>query len=323
MQDHIADIISKYLKKTATDDEKREMASWLEESEENRRFYSLFAANCSLHETVTSPALNRDVEAMMARLDARIAESEQLRRRIPARIALCAFSFAAAVALLFFVFKGTSVMAPARPQPAELAVNNTSSTIHISLEDGTNVYLASGARLTYNVSTLKGSREAELEGEAYFDVARDEARPFVVKTSNIGVRVLGTAFSVSSSADGSQVVLERGAVRILSPEGHSMVSLSPNQKATYRSISGDIRVEPVYATAYVTEKYNLVDMNDVTVPEILDKLSGLYEARVSCKGGTEGKRYNLAFLKSDSLEDVVSIVEYLTGAQCEIINQYK
>ena len=324
MQDHIVDIISKYLNRTASEDEKRQMTAWLEESEENRRFYSLFVANCSLHDTVSSPSLNENMEAMMARLDARISEAEQLRRNRHPKLAAFALSFAAVLLALFFVFRGNPANAPLQSQHAmELAGNTTSSTIHLTLEDGTHVYLAPGASIKYNVSTLKDVREVSLEGDAYFDVERNEARPFVVNTGSIGVRVLGTAFSVSSSSEGSQVVLERGSVRILSPDGNPMVSLSPNQKASYSNLTGDVRVEPVYATAFVTGKYNLVAMNDITVPEILDQLSKLYKVRLRCKGGAEDKRYNLAFLKSDSLEDVVSIVEYLTGAECEIFNNHK
>lgn len=324
MQDHIVALISKYLNKTASEDEKRQLAGWLEESEENRRFYSLFAANSSLHDAISSPALNRNVEAMMARLDSRIEEAEQLRRRWPVRVAAFSFAFAAAVALFLFVFRGSpSGIVPARPHQTELAVNTTASTLRMVLEDGTSVFLAPGASLRYNVTGNKNSREAVLEGEAYFDVARDEARPFLVKTSNIGVKVLGTAFSVSSSTERTQVVLEHGSVRILSPEGNSMVTLSPNQKATFLNLTGDIHVEQIYATSFVTEKFNLVDMHEVTVDEILRNISDLYGVRISCSGGTDGKLYNLAFLKSDSLQDVLSIVEYLTGAECEIINHNK
>jgi len=321
MQDQILDIINRFQNRSASEEEKNQLAQWLEESEENRRFYSLFAANYSLHEAVTSPELNKDMEAMMARLDARISDSGRPRRFTPARVAGFAFAFAAALAVLFFVFRGgVSASSPVQQIPMELAVNDNPSTIHLVLGDGTSVYLASGARLSYNVTSIKKSREVELEGDAYFDVARDEARPFVVKTSNIGVKVLGTAFSVSASPERSDVVLERGSVRILSPEGNSMVTLSPNQKASYLSLTGDMSVEPVYATAFVTEKYNLVNMSDVSLGEMLAKLSELYGVRIKCSGAVEGRHYNLAFLKTDSLQDVVSIVEYLTGAQLEILN---
>ena len=102
-----------------------------------------------------------------------------------------------------------------------------------------------------------------------------------------------------------------------------MVTLSPNQKATFLNLTGDIHVEQIYASSFVTEKFNLVDMHEVTVDEILKNVSELYGKRISCSGGTDGKLYNLAFLKSDSLQDVLSIVEYLTGTECDIINHNK
>ena len=321
MQDNIVTLINKYLSREATEDEKMRLSRWLEESEENRRFYSLFAANCSLHKTITSPDLNSDLESMMMRLHARIDEADAQRPRFPRKAFAWAMSAAAAVALLVLAvgnFWRPQQTAPMEP-PMELASNLTENTVHIVLDDGTQVYLHPGASIRYNVSTIAGRREVRLSGDAYFDVTRDEARPFVVRTPNIGVRVLGTSFSVSGADDVSQVVLERGAVRILSPEGSSMVTLSPNQKATFKTLTGDIRVEPVYATAFVTDKYRLVAMSDVTVKQITAKLSDIFGKRISCSGGDEDKRYNLAFLKTDSLEDVLSIVEYLTGAQCNIL----
>ena len=202
--------------------------------------------------------------------------------------------------------------------PMEQLLNSTAETIHFALDDGTRVYLSPGSSLSYNVATLTGRREAVLNGDAYFDVAHDENRPFTVRTENIGVRVLGTAFSVSSSPELSQVVLERGAVRLLSPEGASMVTLSPNQKATFKSISGDVRVEPVYATAFVTDKYKLMSISDATIKEITAKLSSNFHKKIVFVGGDPDKRYNLAVLKSDSLEDILSILEYMTGAQFTI-----
>ncbi len=319
MQDNIVTILNKQVAGSCTEEEKELLLGWLEESEENRRFYSLFMANCTLHQTLTSEALNRDTESMLMRLNARIEESDLSRSRFWKNGFTWAFAAAIALVLGFFALRGIGG-APAEPAapPMELARNLTGNTVHMVLDDGTHVYLHPGSSIQYNVSTLPEGREVVLRGDAYFDVARNESRPFTVRTSNIGVRVLGTAFSLSESAEVSQVVLERGSVRILSPEGGNMVTLTPNQKATFKSLTGDIRVEPVYATAFVTNKYNLVAMSDVTVGQIVERLSSIFGKRIICKGGDEDKSYNIAFLKTDSLEDVLSIVEYLTGAQCDI-----
>ena len=317
MQDEIVDLIVKQIRRSATAEEKETLLSWLQKSEENRRFYSLFAANYNLHDTLTSETLSRDTESMIARLNARIdAAPPSLFSRKSWRMGGLALAFAALVLAVIMVIRPGVKASQAIPMQ-ELA-NQTSETIHLVLEDGTRVYLAPGASLSYNVTTLPESREVRLSGDAYFDVMRNEDKPFFVRTGNIGVKVLGTAFSVSSSPDVSQVVLERGMVRLISPEGASMVTLNPNQKATFRTMTGDVMVEPVYATAFVTDKYSLMAISDATLPQILARLSSVYKKKVHGRGGNLDKRYNLAFLKSDTLEDVLSMLEYMTGAEFEI-----
>lgn len=317
MQDEIVELIIKHIHHNATDGENDALLSWLERSEENKRFYSLFVANYNLHETLSSESLNRDTEAMVARLNARIdASSPRFFRWTAWRAGALAAAFAAVVLAVIMIVRPFQPSAPEIPM--EQLANSTAETIHLVLDDGTRVYLSPGTSISYNVSTLPGAREVKLQGDAYFDVARDEEKPFYLRTYNIGLKVLGTAFSVSSAPEVSQVVLERGSVRLLSPEGASMVTLSPNQKATFKSMTGDMRVEPVYAAAFVTDKYNLMAINDATLPQILSRLSTIYKKKINCKGGDRDKRYNLAFLKTDTLEDVLSMLEYLTGAECEI-----
>ncbi len=318
MQEELMNIIVRHTRGAADEQDKRKLVEWLEESEENRRFYSLFMANCSLHETIASPSLYSDTESMIARLDARIDAAESQRcERMPLRLAGWAVAAVIAAVVSVFVFRGTGISRTA-PVPMEQAVNLTAETIQFALDDGTRVYLHPGAEISYNVSTLDDRREVKLHGDAYFDVTRNELKPFVVYTDNIGIKVLGTAFSVSSSPEVSQVVLERGSVRLISPEGASMVTLSPNQKATFKALTGDVRVEPVYATAFVTDKYNLMSISDATIEEITSKLSSIFRKNISFSGGDDDKRYNLAVLKSDTLEDILSILEYMTGAEFTI-----
>lgn len=85
----------------------------------------------------------------------------------------------------------------------------------VVLSDSTLVHLNSGSSLRYPVRFLKGnSREVELIGEGYFDVAKDATRPFIVNANEINIRVLGTQFNVSSYANEEEVntVLVEGSV---------------------------------------------------------------------------------------------------------------
>ena len=319
MDNSILELITRYLKGECAPGEQFHLMQWLEASPENRRFYADFAANWKLHESLTSSSLEQDTERMISRLNARIDAGAQHPVRRASRslwtgIAAAAVSLCLVAGGVFLVHN----LSLSSPEHLETVVNQTDDTSTMVLEDGTHVYLRPGATLSYNVQTLKGRRVAELSGDAYFDVSRDEEKPFIVRTGNVTVQVLGTSFSVSAQPDVSQVVLERGSVRLLSPSGDPLVSLLPNQKAVWRSGGGGVRVESVYAAAFVTDKYNLVAFYDETVPEILAALEDRFHVKLNCSRIPEGKRYNLAFLKSDSLENVIAILEYLAGIECHI-----
>lgn len=321
MQEDIVKIISKHIKHTDSAQEKETLLHWLEESEENRRFYSVFVANYSLHDAVSSDRLGADMDTMLSRLGARIEASDAAaaRRRFSWPFAAAAVAVVAAL-LFFFVPRRDAASIPAEP-PMTLLTNITDNTVHMELEDGTRVFLCPGAKISYNVAGIADSRIVDLEGDAYFDVAKDEMRPFTVKTESIAVRVLGTAFSVSSSAEVSQVVLERGSVRLFSPQGFPLLTLSPNQKATFMNVTSDLKVEQVYAKAFVTDKYNMFSMTDAKLTEIISAISEMFKVRISCSGGDREKQYNIAFLKTDSIQDVLAIVSYMSGADCKVSNK--
>ena len=88
-------------------------------------------------------------------------------------------------------------------------------TIEITLCDGTRVWLNANSELEYPSAFAAGSREVTLRGEAYFEVAKDAARPFVVRTPSARVEVLGTSFNVlAPSAEECVATLVEGRVRL-------------------------------------------------------------------------------------------------------------
>ena len=250
-------------------------------------------------------------------------QERSVAKRRGIRWALAAVAAAAAVAAV--VFLNTHGSGCVGTQPADtlqlcLANNGTSVKTYL-LADNTKVFLKPGSEISYNVSGLEDSRQLRLRGEAYFDVARDSLRPFIVHTENISVKVLGTAFTVSSipGRPDTEVVLERGKVRILSPEGTSMLDLKPNQSARYSSAEGVVDVESCYAKAFVASHFNLVSLEDATLAEIVSALEDSFETEISVRDVKRPQeRYYFNYLKTDSLDDILSVLEFITGANCEI-----
>lgn len=110
------------------------------------------------------------------------------------------------------------------------------SRSHIFLPDGTSVWLNAGSTLKYNQDFGSVKREVILEGEAYFDVVRDELKPFMVKAGDAVVKVLGTAFNVKAYPEEGfiETTVERGKVQVSSPgislKGQEIITLTANQK---------------------------------------------------------------------------------------------
>jgi ferric-dicitrate binding protein FerR (iron transport regulator) len=105
------------------------------------------------------------------------------------------------------------------------------------LPDGTQVWLNSESKLSYATNFNDSIREVTLEGEAYFDVVKDKNRPFIVKTSAISIRVLGTAFNVKSYNQDPTIetTLVRGLIEVQknNEPSASKIILRPNEKLVY------------------------------------------------------------------------------------------
>jgi ferric-dicitrate binding protein FerR (iron transport regulator) len=114
----------------------------------------------------------------------------------------------------------------------------------IVLPDGTVVRLNGSSKLSYHKDFNKKFREVYLDGEAYFDVTKNAKHPFIVHTSSIDIRVLGTSFNVKSYDQDSTIetTLLRGSIEVFNKNDESApkVILKPNEKLVFRKIDDEI-----------------------------------------------------------------------------------
>jgi len=101
------------------------------------------------------------------------------------------------------------------------------------LDDGTKIWVNAGTRVIYPIE-FGSTREIFVDGEIFLDVAKDAARPFIVKTNNLDIEVLGTTFNVCTDRydEINNVVLVSGSVKILGKNKKDNALLSPGQKYT-------------------------------------------------------------------------------------------
>ena len=190
------------------------------------------------------------------------------------------------------------------------------------LSDGSKVWVNARSRLTYPVS-FGDVREVTLEGEAYFEVARDEDRPFVVRTENLTVKVLGTEFNLSAYSDQEKITttLEEGSLKIL-PDDPSVAPciLSPNEQLVYIPSRGKMDVRQVVASDYSDWKEGGLLFNNDSFEDILKTLERVYNVKVHLRTSAyHSNRLTIHFNKHESLENIMMLVkEMIPGLEYQI-----
>ncbi|CAG4999476.1 hypothetical protein DYBT9275_02237 [Dyadobacter sp. CECT 9275] len=126
------------------------------------------------------------------------------------------------------------------------------------LPDSSVVWLKAGSRIRYNRKMRTGpARELFLEGEGFFDIAHHPSRPFIVHTSFLHIKVLGTIFNVRSNSQDQEVetTLFKGSVRIDQKDNTTgPVTLLPNQRAVYSKGSGLLKVSNLSSEKAIDKK---------------------------------------------------------------------
>lgn len=251
--------ILKYLRGEATLEERLRIMEWAKSDDANRKELQAFRR-------IYEALLLSDEEVAAA------PAGSGKWHRIIGWIGSAAAAAAVAVGVWFF-----------RPddggQAEDLAIASLSAPFghqtETVLNDGTKVRLNSGSRLEI-VDCGKTERRVRLEGEAYFDVAHDEDRPFVLQTpQGMEVRVLGTVFNVTAYDDVQSVVLVDGVVEAGGADSEEDVRLEPSQRFVYDTKSGTGTVEDIDPEEYTSWTKGYIMLRQASVSDIFHRL-GLY-----------------------------------------------
>jgi len=109
----------------------------------------------------------------------------------------------------------------------------------LTLSDGTKVWLNSESRLTYPTSFAKGERTVNLSGEGYFEVVKNYDVPFIVHSSNLDVKVLGTKFNMKAyQNEETTVKLKEGKIEVSTENASQKIILLPNEQVSYSDKKG-------------------------------------------------------------------------------------
>ncbi|WP_164123543.1 FecR family protein [Sphingobacterium sp. xlx-130] len=148
------------------------------------------------------------------------------------------------------------------------------------LPDGSSVTLNTGSRLRLATDFNKDSlREVWVEGEVYFDVAHNKAKPFVVHTlTDMNIKVLGTSFNVQSFNNKSMVILDKGSVEIQT--ANQKIKLQPGEKIAFNPNENNLLKSKVDKQSYTSWTNNVLSFENRPLSEVIQSIQYLYNCQI-------------------------------------------
>ena len=197
----------------------------------------------------------------------------------------------------------------------------------VVLSDNTVVWLNAGSRLVYPTRFTEKTREVILIGEAFFEVSKNPQQPFVVKTSNLTIRVLGTKFNVSAYAEDNLIktVLNEGSVALRRSGAkfwEQDIVISPNQMASFDKTSSDTRISEVSAEAYSLWTKGIMNFEEVDFGRVIKQVERFYNISVTFSDHQiEMMRISGKLDLKKNRKEVMEYLEKVSLASFEQINE--
>lgn len=229
--------------------------------------------------------------------------------------------YSVAASVLLFIGAGAGWKHFTKPQPAASVIYSASSGLRnmqtITLADGSTVNLGPNSRLVYPAEFTGACREVVLDGQAFFEVAKDPGHPFVVKNNDMRITALGTAFEVFDyeKEKTAETVLLNGRIEVTvtgrnnGREGRSTVYLTPDKKLVLDKERREIAVDTVDADSYTAwRKSGSPSFRNEKLSVILPRLEQWYGWKIRCPYAT-GEAYRFTFkVHDESLERILCML---------------
>ena len=305
-------LIRSYLDGQCTPEEALELLSWIAESDENRFYFESFKDVWSLTDFAMPESIDVDaaLDAVNMKIDAIEAEQETNVVQMPWLRRNYKYVSGVAAAVVVALFLGFLVA-----KPFNSTVTLASNDANYVLPDGTSVTFNGASEISYPKHFAKAERKVDFEGTAYFDVAKDEARPFVVHCDNMDVEVMGTSFLLTADKATERyfVDLYTGKVKLTSfdKKGHELSSMeiNPGERGILNVAEGVLKTM-TYPEVKQEELMNdrVLDFNNVSLSTIVETLEYIYHIQIDLDEAYASKKLTARFTDKDSVDEVLETI---------------
>lgn len=333
MNDRIYQLICLELSGEASEVDSKELGNWLAESEQNRSAYQ--AMN---QYWISTPEVEASKKQTFGKLKKRMEASDQ-KSNLNAEVSTSKrsisrpFNFWMKVAAIFIVAVGLGWTAYVALDDTGVSLANLEKTVKqnptgqkstIFLSDGSKIILNADSKVSYKKNFDQHQRVVSLEGEAFFEVAKDALRPFKVVTGEITTVALGTSFNIDAFPDKAhiEVSLATGKVEVKST-GNSSDSidplyLKPGERASYALATKGMTKQIFDLEQALSWKDGIIYFKNADQQMIVEKLQRWYGVKIEVTNDPEKTIDITTKFENASLDNVLRSLGYTLGFQHKI-----
>ena len=307
-ENHIDELLAKYVANEATAGEKAIVESWLTKDSVNAKHLDqlnlIFNQATALKEAqyFDTDAAWEKVKSKLGKQETRAIEFKPQSSNFPTWLRIAA-SIVVVLGIGFY-------FAQYATKSVDVYAQRTTTTIlEDTLPDGSVAVLNKKSSLAYEYNRLKKTRKLKLIGEAYFNVKHEETKPFIIETQEVIIEDIGTTFNVKSYPQSNtiEVFVESGEVKFYSINNKGL-SLKQGETGIYNKINKTFARMVATDTNVLAYQNHLFHFNNTDLGVIIDEINEVYNAKlVVAKPELRGCRITVDF-KGESLESIVEII---------------
>lgn len=300
-------LAGKYLAGEASEDEIRLLEEWVKQNEANRRRFLAYKKTWQL----SRPEKPVDVDAAWRKLEPALQQESRL-IDFPKKRNSWQLVFRIAAAVLLLVAVGFVLLNIFGKHETTLTAQDT--IITETLPDGSTITLNRGAELSYSGDYNKEKRIVRLDGDGFFEVTPDQEKPFIVKSKDIEVEVLGTKFYVNSGKLGetANVAVSFGKVSVSSGTTGSVV-LTQGEQAVFDREKQTLKKQETINRNILAWKTGKLVFEDENLGRVVQLIEDLYRIEVELSDPELKKCRITASFDNIPADTVLSIISETLG----------
>lgn len=296
------ELLAKHIAGEADPAETTQVAAWIAAAPENRKRYD----DMKQIWEHADEAVDRGIDAQLAWLRFRQrVEREGMRENYPSvQRETFPWRHYLAAAVIIVAVGVASWWAFVRESVQIIRSESGTRAVTVALTDGSTVTLNRGSELAYPSVFRGAARRVELTGEAFFEVAADPSKPFVVQAGSAQITVTGTSFNIQSTADSTVVIVETGSVRVANAS--KTVDVAPGERAVAvdSSLVKGAQIDRLYQY-YRTREFVC---NDTPLPKLVEILNQAFSARIEIANPELEQLAITATFSDGSLNEILRVI---------------